>query len=118
MWQFLRPILFSLDSERAHDLVLHSLARAPWLASKVDPGPTATCMGLDWRGRIGLAAGFDKNGHILPAVARMGFGSIEVGTVTPRPQPGNHRPRMWRLVESQSLFNRMGFNNRGAAHAA
>jgi len=115
-----RPFLFGVDAERAHDLTLAALAslqntpaRCLWSAPRVaDP---VTVAGLRFANRIGLAAGLDKNGRCIDALGAMGFGFIEVGTVTPRPQPGNARPRLFRLPEAEALINRMGFNNDGLA---
>ena len=113
-----RPFLFGLDPEAAHELTLNALARlqhtparALWAASRIsDP---VTVAGLRFPNRIGLAAGLDKNGRCIDGLGAMGFGFIEVGTVTPRAQPGNPRPRMFRLPQAQALINRLGFNNAG-----
>ncbi len=118
LYALARPALFALDPERAHDLTLASIDRATACgALSLLAGPTVDdpvkVMGLDFRNRIGLAAGLDKNGAHIDAFAAMGFGFVEVGTVTPKPQPGNPRPRMFRLPQRQALINRMGFNNDG-----
>jgi dihydroorotate dehydrogenase len=113
-----RPFLFGLDPEAAHELALHSLATLQgtplqwaWCGTRVnDP---VTVAGLQFPNRIGLAAGLDKNARAIDGLAAMGFGFIEVGTVTPRPQAGNPKPRMFRLPEAQALINRLGFNNDG-----
>ncbi len=113
-----RPLLFSLEPEAAHELTLKLLERSQgtplqcaWQAQAVnDPVQLA---GLSFPNRVGLAAGLDKNARCIDAWAAMGFGFVEVGTVTPRPQPGNPKPRMFRLPEAQALINRMGFNNEG-----
>ncbi len=113
-----RPFLFGLDPERAHDLTLHALARLQntpaqclWRQARVeDP---VTLAGLRFANRIGLAAGLDKNGLCIDGLGAMGFGHLEVGTVTPLPQPGNPPPRMFRIPARQALINRMGFNNEG-----
>jgi dihydroorotate dehydrogenase len=113
-----RPFLFGLDPERAHDLTLGSIAKlqntpaqALWRQPRVaDPVVVA---GLRFPNRIGLAAGLDKNGRCIDGLGAMGFGFIEVGTVTPQAQPGNPRPRMFRLPQAEALINRMGFNNEG-----
>lgn len=115
-----RPILFGMDPETAHERTLASidLMAATGALRMVAGAPVhdpATVMGLKLRNRVGLAAGLDKNGAHVDALAAMGFGFIEVGTVTPRPQPGNPRPRMFRLPEARALVNRMGFNNDGVA---
>jgi dihydroorotate dehydrogenase len=113
-----RPFLFGLDPERAHDLTMSSLAHLQntpamrlWQQPRVDD--PVTVAGLRFPNRIGLAAGLDKNGECIDGLGAMGFGAIEVGTVTPRAQPGNPRPRMFRLPPAQALINRMGFNNQG-----
>ena len=115
-----RPFLFGLDPEHAHELTLASLARlqntplqCAWAQPRVrDPVEIA---GLTFPNRVGLAAGLDKNGRCIDGLAAMGFGFIEVGTVTPQAQAGNPRPRMFRLPEAQALINRLGFNNDGLA---
>ena len=115
-----RPFLFGLDPEQAHDLTLASLARLQntpaqklWTGERVsDP---VTLAGLRFPNRIGLAAGMDKNGRCIDGLGAMGFGFIEVGTVTPLGQPGNPKPRMFRLPAAQALINRLGFNNEGLA---
>lgn len=118
----LRPLLFRLPPETAHELALHSLAWAPnltrhLLASRVEPGAFGKLLrfGLKFSNPVGLAAGFDKDGVALEALAALGFGFIEAGTVTFQPQPGNERPRLFRLPEDKALINRAGFNNKGAA---
>jgi dihydroorotate dehydrogenase len=113
-----RPFLFGLDPEAAHDLTLGSIARFQntplqclWAQTRVsDP---VTVAGLKFPNRIGLAAGLDKNGRCIDGLGAMGFGFIEVGTVTPLGQPGNPQPRMFRIVERNALINRLGFNNEG-----
>ncbi|OLV17124.1 quinone-dependent dihydroorotate dehydrogenase [Deinococcus marmoris] len=118
-----RPLLFRLDAEDAHHLTLSVLEAAskvpawPALARAVmSPGAelAQTVFGQSFASPIGLAAGLDKNAVAVPAFAALGFGFLEVGTVTPRPQPGNERPRLFRLLEDEALINRMGFNNAGA----
>ena len=118
----LRPILFRLPPETAHELALHSLALVPnltkrFLASRVEPGAFGELQrfGLKFSNPVGLAAGFDKDGIALEGLAALGFGFIEAGTVTFQPQPGNERPRLFRLPEDKALINRAGFNNKGAA---
>ena len=117
LYALARPILFSLDPENAHSLTMASLKVASSLGltsilpkTPLDP---RTVMGITFPNPIGLAAGLDKNGDCVDGVASMGFGFVEVGTVTPRPQPGNPKPRMFRLTAAQALINRMGFNNHG-----
>lgn len=108
-----RPLLFRLDPEKAHDLTLGALARFPTIMPKGQGGQPVELLGLTFPNRLGLAAGLDKNGVAISAFDRSGLGFIEIGTVTPRPQPGNDRPRLYRLPEHQAIINRMGFNNDG-----
>ena len=115
-----RPFLFGLDPERAHDLTMDAIAalqgtplQCLWQQPRVDD-PVALA-GLRFANRIGLAAGLDKNGRCIDGLGAMGFGFIEVGTVTPKAQPGNPKPRMFRLPERDALINRLGFNNGGLA---
>jgi dihydroorotate dehydrogenase len=115
-----RPFLFAVDPERIHELTLEGLQRAYELGlTRADPatlaGDPVRVMGLDFPNPVGLAAGLDKNGAHIDALGSLGFGFVEVGTVTPRPQPGNPKPRMFRLPASQALINRLGFNNQGLA---
>jgi dihydroorotate dehydrogenase len=113
-----RPILFRLPPETAHELALHSLSLVParLLAKQFsDPSLHLERFGLSFPNPVGLAAGFDKNGVALQPLAALGFGFIEAGTVTFHAQPGNPRPRLFRLREDQALINRAGFNNDGAA---
>lgn len=118
LYSLARPFLFALDPEAAHDLALAALkliergGMASMLADAV-PAQRVKLMGLEFPNALGLAAGLDKNGEYIDALAAMGFGFIEIGTVTPRPQPGNPKPRMFRLPEAQALINRLGFNNHG-----
>lgn len=117
-YSFLRPGLFCLDPEHAHNLALGSMDRAHALGllSHLVPKPiidTQTFCGLTLRNRVGLAAGLDKDGKHIDALAALGFGFLEIGTVTPLPQPGNPKPRMFRLKEVEAIINRMGFNNDG-----
>src|SRR3954454_24868581 len=113
-----RPFLFGLDPEQAHDLTLGALARiqrTPLICAVAQPrvDDPVTLAGIRFPNRVGLAAGLDKNGRCIDGLAAMGFGSIEVGTVTPKGQPGNPKPRMFRLPEANALINRLGFNNDG-----
>src|SRR6476659_8578408 len=113
-----RPILFSLPPETAHEFALHSLSLLParLLAKRFsNPALSIERFGLTFPNPVGLAAGFDKNGVVLQPLAALGFGFIEAGTVTYHPQPGNPRPRLFRLAEDKALINRAGFNNDGAA---
>jgi len=114
-YRLLRRGLFALDPERAHDLALMALRRGlvPRRRADADPGLRRTLLGLDFPNPIGLAAGFDKNGEAIDSLLALGFGFVEVGTVTPRAQEGNPRPRLFRLPTSNALINRMGFNNKG-----
>src|SRR6185295_9191479 len=118
IYPFFRPLLFALDPETAHDMAFASLDMAAKLgivqaiAPRPLPSPV-TAMGLEFPNRVGLAAGLDKNAEHVDGLAALGFGFIECGTVTPRAQPGNPRPRLFRLVEAQALINRLGFNNHG-----
>ncbi len=117
LYSIARSALFQLDAERAHAVTLGLLARCPALAGVVmgqaRVEAPATVLGLHFANRVGLAAGLDKNGECLAAWQQFGFGFVEVGTVTPRAQAGNPRPRMFRLTEHQALINRLGFNNHG-----
>ena len=119
MYGLLRPLLFALDPERAHALGLGGLdlLRRAGLGGLLAPPPPAPlptrAFGLTFPNPVGLAAGLDKNGAHVDALLALGFGFVEVGTVTPRPQPGNPRPRLFRLPQAQALINRMGFNNDG-----
>lgn len=118
LYSLARPFLFAMDAEAAHDLALASLKLlerggiASMLAD-VAPAQPVKLMGLEFPNALGLAAGLDKNGEYIDALAALGFGFIEIGTVTPRPQPGNPKPRMFRLPQAQALINRLGFNNHG-----
>ncbi len=116
MYALLRPLLFKLDAEQAHHFTLDGLARAYRLGllQKVahHTCPT-TLMGLSLPNPVGLAAGLDKNGQYIDALAALGFGFIEIGTVTPKAQAGNPKPRLFRVPEHQAVINRMGFNNQG-----
>jgi dihydroorotate dehydrogenase len=127
MYQLLRPILFQLDPERAHNLtltLLRAVGRSSTLRAIVKriytPQKTKPvhAFGLTFPNPIGLAAGYDKDGLAWRGLACLGFGHIEVGTVTPRPQPGNPRPRLFRLPEDQALINRLGFPSRGSDFVA
>ncbi|MGB8856551.1 MAG: quinone-dependent dihydroorotate dehydrogenase [Burkholderiales bacterium] len=118
IYSLLRPLLFCLDAETAHDLSLNALKRIERLglaglySNRIAAKPVQV-MGLSFPNRVGLAAGLDKNGDYIDALAAMGFGHLEIGTVTPHPQPGNPQPRMFRLAEANAIINRMGFNNDG-----
>jgi len=117
LYALARPLLFTLDPETAHNLTLPALRRASALGvtrlvSKPRPDPR-TVMGITFPNPVGLAAGLDKDGAYIDGLAALGFGSIEVGTVTPRPQAGNPKPRIFRLPSARGIINRMGFNNGG-----
>lgn len=121
LYHIIRSVLFKLDPERAHEFIfqqmrfirgtpLERLIRQSLISRPV------TCMGLTFPNALGLAAGLDKNAECIDAFSAMGFGFVEVGTVTPRPQLGNKKPRVFRLVEAEGIINRMGFNNYGVDH--
>ncbi|KJV27901.1 quinone-dependent dihydroorotate dehydrogenase [Pantoea sp. SM3] len=121
LYPIVRPALFKLDPERAHELTFQQLrfisgTPLEGLIRQSLPSRPVTCMGLTFPNALGLAAGLDKNAECIDAFGAMGFGFVEVGTVTPRPQPGNDKPRMFRLVEAEGIINRMGFNNHGVDH--
>ena len=117
-YALVRPFLFRMDPEAAHDFTMNTLAKGQgtplqlvWSAPQVsDP---VTLAGLQFPNRVGMAAGLDKNARCIDALAAMGFGFVEVGTVTPKPQPGNPKPRMFRIPAAKGLINRLGFNNDG-----
>ncbi|GAA5116995.1 quinone-dependent dihydroorotate dehydrogenase [Alloalcanivorax gelatiniphagus] len=114
LYRLARPLLFSLSAEQAHDLTLDLLRRgAGRLLPGAPPAKPVAVMGLSFPNPVGLAAGLDKNGDCIDGLAELGFGFLEVGTVTPRPQPGNPKPRLFRLPEADAIINRMGFNNHG-----
>src|SRR4051794_13424033 len=118
LYPLFRPLLFAVDPETAHEITFRALdsAAAVGVAQLATPRSNASpvrVMGIDFPNRVGLAAGLDKNGEHLRGLAMLGFGFLEAGTVTPRAQPGNPRPRMFRIVEAQALVNRLGFNNAG-----
>lgn len=115
LYSLARPLLFSLAPERAHDLtlsMLKSVSKLGVMQQKVAQKPV-TCMGIQFPNPVGLAAGLDKNGAYIDALAGLGFGFIEIGTITPRPQVGNPQPRLFRIPEAKAIINRMGFNNEG-----
>ena len=115
LYSLARPLLFTLAPERAHEFTLYILDKAHQLGlmqQKVAAKPV-TCMGIEFSNPVGLAAGLDKNGAHIDALAGLGFGFIEIGTITPRPQAGNPQPRLFRIPEAKAIINRMGFNNDG-----
>ncbi|MVN77878.1 quinone-dependent dihydroorotate dehydrogenase [Hymenobacter sp. HMF4947] len=126
--QVVKPLLFKLDAERAHHFVFDNLKRASRLPGTAallrgfynyqHPSLAREVFGLTFPNPVGLAAGFDKNAALTDELAALGFGFVEIGTVTPRPQPGNPTPRLFRLPADEALINRMGFNNDGAAAVA
>ncbi len=118
LYSLIRPLLFRLDPETAHNLTLDglNLLRKTGLLGLLGSVPATkprTVMGLTFPNPVGLAAGLDKDGACIAALAALGFGFIEIGTVTPRPQPGNPKPRLFRLPQANAIINRMGFNNLG-----
>lgn len=123
LWPLLRSILFRFDAERMHGMAAGVLRAVPAgvarrLRPPARPELRVQCLGLDLDGPIGLAAGFDKGEVLAPGIFAPGFSHVEVGTVTPRPQPGNDRPRLFRLPEHRAIINRMGFNNAGVEACA
>lgn len=128
MYKLVKPIFFSMNPEKAHHTVTGGLktfskiwgskALLKSIYSVSDPRLEREVFGLKFKNPVGLAAGFDKNAEYIEDMAKFGFGFIEIGTVTPKPQPGNDKPRMFRLVPDAALINRMGFNNQGADVAA
>lgn len=122
LYELIRPLLFRFDPETAHSIGLNALhwsAKLGRLNPLLQPqtGKPRRIMGLEFPNLIGLAAGMDKNGDCIDGLAAVGFGFLEIGTVTPLPQPGNPKPRLFRLVEQQALINRLGFNNKGVFYA-
>lgn len=121
LYPLLRPLLFQLDAETAHEWTVKLLRASHLLGMLPDPEPnpskTRTVMGLKFPNCVGLAAGMDKSASAVDAWSALGFGHVEVGTLTPRPQPGNPTPRLFRLIEQEGIINRMGFNNPGIDEA-
>lgn len=128
MYKLIKPVFFSMNPEKAHHVVVGGLKTVSkvWgskallksVYSITDPRLERVVFGLKFKNPVGLAAGFDKNAEYIEDMAKFGFGFIEIGTVTPKPQAGNEKPRMFRLVQDEALINRMGFNNQGADVAA
>ena len=121
LYKLLRTILFYFDAEKSHNMALKALKllNSVGLLKLMFKSPVdapVTVMGLEFQNKVGLAAGLDKNADYIDALANTGFGFIEVGTITPKPQPGNDKPRLFRLPESHAIINRMGFNNNGVDH--
>ena len=118
LYPLIRPFAFVLDAERAHRLTIQALKLVPPHRPPDLPASLRTQVaGLDFPSPVGLAAGFDKDAEVPEQMLSLGFGFVEVGTLTPRPQEGNAKPRLFRLREDQAVINRMGFNNRGQASA-
>jgi dihydroorotate dehydrogenase len=125
MWSFFRPLLFKLEPETAHHLTLQLIRLGAYQPLKLllramytAPGKPVEAFGLHFPNPVGLAAGYDKDGLAWRGLATLGFGHIEIGTVTPHPQPGNPKPRVFRLLEDRAVINRMGFPGLGADNAA
>lgn len=121
LYRAARSVLFRFEAEEAHTLALGGLDFAQWcgvlpMLTRKTPQKPVDLLGLRFPNRAGLAAGLDKNGDYLAALAALGFGFVEVGTVTPRPQPGNPQPRLFRVPQAEAIINRMGFNNKGVDH--
>ena len=115
LYPLLRPLLFGLEAESAHGLAITALRLSPFRRPAEPGGPLATRLaGIDFPNPIGMAAGFDKDGQAPDALLGLGFGHVEVGSITPLPQAGNPKPRLFRLAEDRAVINRMGFNNEGA----
>ncbi|MGN6156194.1 MAG: quinone-dependent dihydroorotate dehydrogenase [Sphingomicrobium sp.] len=117
LYRLLRPIVFALDAETAHRATIAALKWLPLHSAHLPQSLRTTVAGLDFPSPVGLGAGFDKDAEVPAEMLTLGFGFVEVGTLTPRPQPGNPRPRLFRLSEDRAVINRMGFNNRGQADA-
>jgi dihydroorotate dehydrogenase len=113
LYPLLRPFVFTLDAETAHRATIAALKLVPRHKRELPPSLKSEVAGLTFPSPVGLAAGFDKDAEVADAMLSLGFGFVEVGTLTPRPQAGNPRPRLFRLAEDQAVINRMGFNNRG-----
>lgn len=115
LYPILRPLLFRMDAERAHHMAIASLkwGLGPHFRNNADPILRTSVCGLDFPNPVGLAAGFDKHAEVIDAVMGFGFGSVEIGSITPKPQPGNPRPRLFRIPEAEAIINRFGFNSDG-----
>ncbi|MDX1300173.1 MAG: dihydroorotate dehydrogenase (quinone), partial [Pseudomonas sp.] len=121
MYTLARELLFKLSPEASHELSIDLIGAGGRLGlnSLLTKSPASLpikVMGLEFANPVGLAAGLDKNGDAIDGFAQLGFGFVEIGTVTPRPQPGNPKPRLFRLPEAEAIINRMGFNNHGVDH--
>ena len=117
LYPLLRPLLFALGPETAHRVTLKALKLLPLHSPHLPETLKSTVAGIDFPSPVGLAAGFDKDAEVAAEMLTLGFGFVEVGTLTPRPQAGNPKPRLFRLAEDRAIINRMGFNNRGQAEA-
>ncbi|MFK7911911.1 MAG: quinone-dependent dihydroorotate dehydrogenase [Akkermansiaceae bacterium] len=123
-YRFARNLLFKLDAETAHHVSLDALRKLESLrvlrlfTGRASEAKPVECMGLTFPNKVGLAAGLDKEGNCIDALGRLGFGHVEIGTITPRPQPGNPQPRLFRIVDKEAIINRMGFNNPGIEQGA
>ena len=119
LYSLTRPLIFRLEAEKAHNLALSAMALLP-AGTPAAPDPMLRCRiaGIDFPGPVGLAAGFDKDGLIAHKMHHFGFGFAEIGTLTPLPQSGNPRPRLFRLSDERAVINRMGFNNQGQIAAS
>ena len=118
LYPLFRPLAFALDAERAHRLTIRALKLLPrGHPPRPDPMLAVSLAGIDFPNPVGLAAGFDKDAEVFRQMLGMGFGFVEVGTLTPLPQQGNAKPRLFRLAEDEAVINRMGFNNGGQAAA-
>lgn len=117
LYRLLRPFLFALDAEAAHRATIAALKWLPLHSAGLPKSLRTTVAGVEFPSPVGLAAGFDKDAEIAAEILTLGFGFVEVGTLTPRPQSGNPKPRLFRLAEDRAVINRMGFNNRGQADA-
>jgi dihydroorotate dehydrogenase len=117
LYPLLRPFIFALDAEAAHRATIRALKFLPLHSAHLPQSLRTSVAGIDFPSPVGLAAGFDKDAEVASEMLTMGFGFVEVGTVTPRPQKGNEKPRLFRLSEDRAVINRMGFNNKGQAAA-
>ncbi len=119
LYSIAKPILFRLEAEKAHNLSIRALKNGllPRISNEFDPVLASEHFGIRFPNPVGLAAGYDKNAEVIPAISGLGFGFVEAGSITPRAQPGNPKPRLFRLAEDAAVINRLGFNNRGLDEA-